>query len=250
MNTTSKEEYPRLTERDPSDIKKMYEIAFDQAIHTSWSDDTWKNVPHKKSLILLPDGFQPQCAGLEYPTQMAYCYTKPEDIRSEWFEQELSAVILFTEPTLSRLSHWLSVLHNILKAVATGAEWIIVPGPYTDREWEKTMDQIRDIAEGTMLWFNPGETLCCTILHRLDGVSDFGRENRRNDVSILLQLISRQMDMAVEETRVEVVGDFLHCTSKCSNCTIWTSEAGHLGLVACKASACIADAPPGLSCFS
>ncbi|PIO70778.1 putative endoribonuclease L-PSP [Teladorsagia circumcincta] len=60
------------------------------------------------------------------------------------------------------------------------------------------------------------------------------------------QLISRQMDIAVEETRVEVVDDFLHCPSGCSNCSIGTSEAGHLGLVAGKATACIADAAPAL----
>ncbi|PIO59320.1 hypothetical protein TELCIR_19220 [Teladorsagia circumcincta] len=188
MNAVSKEEHPRLTDRDPSDIKKIYEIVFDQAIHMSWSEDTWRNVPQKKSLILFPDGFQPQCAGLEYPSQMAYCYTKPEDIRSEWFEQELSAVILFTEPTLTRLSHWLPALHNILKAVGTGAEWIIVPGPHTNKEWEKAVDQIRDIAEGKVIpcetlkprikvllpqnrenW--PGQLWCClrdrTLLHGL-----------------------------------------------------------------------------------
>ncbi|PIO70072.1 hypothetical protein TELCIR_08086 [Teladorsagia circumcincta] len=53
----------------------------------------------------------------------------------------------------------------------------------------------------TMFRFDPVETACCTILHRLDGMSGFGRENW-DDVSIPSQLIRRQMDMAIGEIRL------------------------------------------------
>ncbi|PIO64185.1 hypothetical protein TELCIR_14197 [Teladorsagia circumcincta] len=126
---------------------------------------------------------------------MAYCYTKPEDIRSEWFEQELSALILFTEPTLSRLSHWLPALHNILKAVATGAEWIIVPGPYTDKEWEKAMDQIRDIAEGTVI-------SCEALKPRIKILLPQNRENCSCDSTLAYQFkgFRRQTSLSDFET--------------------------------------------------
>ncbi|EPB74404.1 hypothetical protein ANCCEY_06525 [Ancylostoma ceylanicum] len=49
-------------------------------------------------------------------------------------------------------------------------------------------------------------------LYRLDGMSDFGRENRRDDIFILMAW--REVDMAVEEVRVEVVDDILHYPSR------------------------------------
>ena len=45
-------------------------------------------------------------------------------------------------------------------------------------------------------------------------MSHFGRENLRNDMSIFPQMVRRQVNMAVEEIRVEVVDDFLHSPSR------------------------------------
>ncbi|EPB78051.1 hypothetical protein ANCCEY_02834 [Ancylostoma ceylanicum] len=61
---------------------------------------------------------------------------------------------------------------------------------------------------------NPVGTGRCTILHRLDGMSDFERENRRGEISILPEMVWREVDMAVEEVRVEVVDDLLHYPSR------------------------------------
>ncbi|EPB66990.1 protein tyrosine kinase [Ancylostoma ceylanicum] len=65
-----------------------------------------------------------------------------------------------------------------------------------------------------MFGSNPIGNGRCTIPHRLDGMSDFGRENRRDDKSILPEMAWREVDMAVEELRVEVVDDILHYPSR------------------------------------
>ncbi|EYC21753.1 hypothetical protein Y032_0018g3512 [Ancylostoma ceylanicum] len=64
-----------------------------------------------------------------------------------------------------------------------------------------------------MFGSDPVGTGRCTILNRLDGMSDFGRENRRDDKSILPEMAWREVDKAVEEVRVEVVDDLLHYPS-------------------------------------
>ncbi|EYC24767.1 hypothetical protein Y032_0013g2098 [Ancylostoma ceylanicum] len=61
-----------------------------------------------------------------------------------------------------------------------------------------------------MFGSNPVGTGHCTILHRHGGMLDFKRENRKDDLSILPEMVWRKVDMAVEEVRVEVVDDLLH----------------------------------------
>ncbi|VDO78612.1 unnamed protein product [Heligmosomoides polygyrus] len=60
---------------------------------------------------------------------------------------------------------------------------------------------------------DPVGTGCCTLLHRRDGVSDLGRENRGDKVSILRKMAWGQVDVAIEEIGVEVVNSLLHSPS-------------------------------------
>ncbi|EYC29624.1 hypothetical protein Y032_0006g3079 [Ancylostoma ceylanicum] len=88
-----------------------------------------------------------------------------------------------------------------------------------------------------------------TILYLLDGMSDFERENRRDDISILPDMVWRELDMAVEEIRVEVVDDLLHYPSRWGDRSIWAPEGCHLGLTVGEVSAGVADASPCLCGF-
>ncbi|VDO68126.1 unnamed protein product [Heligmosomoides polygyrus] len=97
---------------------------------------------------------------------------------------------------------------------------------------------------------DPVENRCCTLLHRQDGVSDLGRENRGNDVSIRRKMAWGPVDVAIEEIGVEVVDDHLHGPSGRSDGSVRTSESDHLGLEDGEVPASIADAQPCLCCFS
>ncbi|VDO91164.1 unnamed protein product [Heligmosomoides polygyrus] len=102
---------------------------------------------------------------------------------------------------------------------------------------------------------DPVRTGCCTFLHRRDGVSDLGRENRGDDEDRVLYVSSPtrwrvgsrkgeqrgrriqpaedalgQVDVAIEEIGVEIVNDLLHGSSGRGNGSVGTSESGHLGL--------------------
>ncbi|XGW10426.1 hypothetical protein V3C99_012149, partial [Haemonchus contortus] len=54
------------------------------------------------------------------------------------------------------------------------------------------------------------------------------------------KMAGRHVDVAVEEIRVEVVDDLLHCPSGCSNCSVRTTKGSHLSLV-------IGEIPPGFA---
>ncbi|VDO07668.1 unnamed protein product [Haemonchus placei] len=71
-------------------------------------------------------------------------------------------------------------------------------------------------------------------------MSNFRRGNRSKDISILPQTVDRQVDVAVEEIRVEVEDCVLQYPSMCSN---WSVEVD-------EAPAGFADARPGLGGFS
>ncbi|VDP40208.1 unnamed protein product [Heligmosomoides polygyrus] len=91
-----------------------------------------------------------------------------------------------------------------------------------------------------------GASETCPFLHRRDGMSDLGRENRGNDVSILRKMAWGQVDVAIEEIGVEVVDDLLRGPSGKGD----GSESGHLGLEVGEVPAGIADAQTCLCCFS
>ncbi|VDO54790.1 unnamed protein product [Haemonchus placei] len=53
-----------------------------------------------------------------------------------------------------------------------------------------------------MLWFGPVGTVCRTVLRRCDGMSNFGRENKRDDISVLPKMVAschEDMKKAVEQ---------------------------------------------------
>uniref|UniRef100_A0A8L8K4I7 Aquaporin n=1 Tax=Heligmosomoides polygyrus TaxID=6339 RepID=A0A8L8K4I7_HELPZ len=82
--------------------------------------------------------------------------------------------------------------------------------------------------------------------------SDFGKEKRRNDASILRKMAWGQVDVAIaiEETGVEVVDDLLHGSSGRGDGSVRTSESGHLFLEVGEAPAGSADVQPCLCSFS
>ncbi|KAK6733495.1 hypothetical protein RB195_017319 [Necator americanus] len=57
----------------------------------------------------------------------------------------------------------------------------------------------------------------------------------------------RQVDMAVEEIRVEVVDDFLHPPSRCNCCSLRVPESSHPLLATGEVSTGIADAFPAFA---
>ncbi|VDO63294.1 unnamed protein product [Heligmosomoides polygyrus] len=110
---------------------------------------------------------------------------------------------------------------------------IVVVSQGVDERWREVLQVFSS---------DPVRTGCCTFLHRRDGVSDLGRENRWDDVSILRKMAWGQVDVAIEEIGVEVVDDLLHGPSGRGDGSVGTSESGHLGLEVSEVSAGIAYA--------
>ena len=71
-------------------------------------------------------------------------------------------------------------------------------------------------------------------------MSYFGRENNWNVIFVLLDLIWKKVDVAVEEVRVDVVYDFLHRLSRSSDCSVQASEGDHLVFVIGEGSSGVA----------
>ncbi|KAK6748728.1 hypothetical protein RB195_001381 [Necator americanus] len=63
-------------------------------------------------------------------------------------------------------------------------------------------------------------------------------------------MVRRQVDMAVEEIRVEVVDGFLYSPSRCNGYSLRVPESSHPRLATGEVSTGIADASPRLCCFS
>ena len=104
---------------------------------------------------------------------------------------------------------------------------------------DKYRRQILQVFGSDLVW-----TGCCTHLYLQNGVSDFGREDIGNNISILRNLVCGQVDVADKEIRVEVMNNPLHCPSGRCDRSIRMSEGSHLGLVAGEGQLSVANIFP------
>ncbi|XGW27842.1 hypothetical protein V3C99_007995 [Haemonchus contortus] len=79
---------------------------------------------------------------------------EPDDVQAAWFDEERSAVMLFSP---ARYVEWMDALRwmnawfLVVQALAKGVELYVLPGPKDDRSWGTAVDLLRNFAEETVL---------------------------------------------------------------------------------------------------
>ncbi|KAK6061397.1 hypothetical protein COOONC_00933 [Cooperia oncophora] len=69
--------------------------------------------------------------------------------RTLWFEEEFSAIILFSSAHYTEPMRWKSAWYLLMKAVSEGAGLITLARPQDDEDWGRNMNLLRDFIEET-----------------------------------------------------------------------------------------------------
>ncbi|XGW30753.1 hypothetical protein V3C99_009593 [Haemonchus contortus] len=114
-----------------------------------WSSGSENLLKPRRSLVLLPEGFEEVLSCFETASMTAQSMKTLDDVDPSWFEEELSAVVLFSPVRYEEPLRWKNVWYSLMHAIAKGAELIALPGPQDDENWGKSVDLIRDFMEET-----------------------------------------------------------------------------------------------------
>ncbi|KAL6723808.1 hypothetical protein Aduo_018775 [Ancylostoma duodenale] len=79
--------------------------------------------------------------------QVAYAHLGSADFRREWFEGEISAIVLFTPTHNATADDWYWPWMWILACVANGAELFCLPGFRDEETWGFGIDFVRDFCD-------------------------------------------------------------------------------------------------------
>ncbi|WKX94573.1 hypothetical protein Q1695_011672 [Nippostrongylus brasiliensis] len=139
--------FPPRTRTDPYHLPRMFATASKYADDHPWTTTSWSLIKPRRNLLLLPKGFEEVTMCFESSLMTAKVVSMPEDIVPEWFEEEYSAVIMFTIVDYAEPLRWKGALFHLLNAVARGAELIAFAGPQDSSDWGKTVDLMRDFME-------------------------------------------------------------------------------------------------------
>ncbi|KAK6012479.1 zinc knuckle [Ostertagia ostertagi] len=142
--------YPPRSNSDPYNLPSIYSDAVKFADMHPWTATSWKLLQPRRTLVILPEGFQDVLECFESSLMSARLAREPDDVQPRWFEEEFSAVIIFSPARFVEVSRWRSAWFLIMQAVARGAELIALAGPKDDQDWGKAVDQLRDIIEETI----------------------------------------------------------------------------------------------------
>uniref|UniRef100_A0A7I4YHH5 RNA-directed DNA polymerase n=1 Tax=Haemonchus contortus TaxID=6289 RepID=A0A7I4YHH5_HAECO len=144
--------YLPRSKSDPYNLPNMYVDAVKFANENPWTEMSWRLVKPRRTLIVLPEGFQGVLDCFESPLMTAKLAIEPDDIQAAWFEEEeWSAIMLFSPARYVVASRWMNAWFLLVQAVAKGAELYVLPGPKDDRSWGITVDLLRDFAEETVV---------------------------------------------------------------------------------------------------
>ncbi|VDP11908.1 unnamed protein product [Heligmosomoides polygyrus] len=142
--------WPPRSGADPYHLPRMHHAAMRYADENPWNAESWKQLKPRRSLILLPEGFEDTRMCFEHKTMTAKVIRCPEDIEPEWFDEEFSAVLLISPSKFAETMRWRGAWFLLMQAVAKGAELVCLPGPQDDQEWGRSVDLLRDLMEETV----------------------------------------------------------------------------------------------------
>ncbi|KAL6742338.1 hypothetical protein Aduo_015496 [Ancylostoma duodenale] len=141
--------HPRSSQ-DPYHLPQLFPQATAFANRNPWTAASWNQLKPRKTLVLLPEGFDETLKCFESEMMAAKVMRSPEDVDPERFEAELSAVVVFSPASCTDALRWKSAWVLFMQAVAQGAELIALPGPQDDDGWGRTIDMMRDLMEETI----------------------------------------------------------------------------------------------------
>ncbi|KAK6017926.1 hypothetical protein OSTOST_16543 [Ostertagia ostertagi] len=99
--------HPSRTPGDPYDLPSLFDYACNWARAHPWTETLWKELPPKKTLVLLPCDFKEHIYSIQSHCQLVRVYAKPDDVKETWCQDEFSAVVLFSPPKRSPVQHGL-----------------------------------------------------------------------------------------------------------------------------------------------
>ncbi|EYB94572.1 hypothetical protein Y032_0170g268 [Ancylostoma ceylanicum] len=140
---------PPRSHNDPYHLPHLFPKAVDFANRNPWTSASWTLLKPRKTLVLLPEGFDETLRCFESEMMLAKVMHNPEDVDPNWFEEELSAVVVFSPASYWSALRWRTPWVLFIQAVAQGAELIALPGPQDDETWGKSVDMLRDLMEET-----------------------------------------------------------------------------------------------------
>ncbi|KAK6017442.1 zinc knuckle [Ostertagia ostertagi] len=144
------EPHPRRTNEDPYDLPSLFDYACSWAQAHPWSEDLWKSLPPKKSLVLLPFEFKEHVYSIQSHCQLVHVYSKPDDVQESWCQDEYSAVVLFSPSKAFDSGAWAKAWQLILAMISDGIELFVLGCPRDSRQWPKAIDGLRDMCEETV----------------------------------------------------------------------------------------------------
>ncbi|KAL6730720.1 hypothetical protein Aduo_001670 [Ancylostoma duodenale] len=140
---------PPRSHHDPYHLPLLFPKAVDFANRNPWTAASWTLLKPRKTLLLLPEGFDETLRCFESELMIPKVMRTPEDVEPEWFEDDLSAIVVFSPASCWSALRWRSAWVLFIQAVAQGAELIALPGPQDDEAWGKSIDMMRDLMEET-----------------------------------------------------------------------------------------------------
>ncbi|KAL6722905.1 hypothetical protein Aduo_017975 [Ancylostoma duodenale] len=140
---------PPRSHHDPYHLPLLFPEAVDFANRNPWTAASWTLLKPRKTLLLLPEGFDETLRCFESELMIPKVMHTPEDVEPEWFEDDLSAIVVFSPASCWSALRWRSAWVLFIQAVAHGAELIALPGPQDDEAWGKSIDMMRDLMEET-----------------------------------------------------------------------------------------------------
>ncbi|EYC07872.1 hypothetical protein Y032_0068g180 [Ancylostoma ceylanicum] len=143
-------EHPPRNSRDPINLGNVADKAREFVKSNPWTNSSWKLLKPRKSLILLPAGFENVVKCLESDTQKALLMRKPEDVQPEWFTEDYSAIVVFSTAEFAGTTRWRGAWTLLTQAVARGSELIALSGPRNGDDWGRSVDLMRDLFEETI----------------------------------------------------------------------------------------------------
>ncbi|KAK6032247.1 hypothetical protein OSTOST_01572, partial [Ostertagia ostertagi] len=144
------EPHPRRTNEDPYDLPSLFDYACSWAQAHPWSDELWKSLPPKKSLVLLPSSSKKHVYSIQSHCQLVHVYSKPDDVQESWCQDEYSAVVLFSPSKAFDSGAWAKAWQLILAMISDGIELFVLGCPRDNRQWPKAIDGLRDMCEETV----------------------------------------------------------------------------------------------------
>ncbi|KAK6018224.1 hypothetical protein OSTOST_16202 [Ostertagia ostertagi] len=142
--------HPSRTPGDPYDLPSLFDYACNWARAHPWTETLWKELPPKKTLVLLPCDFKEHIYSIQSHCQLVRVYAKPDDVKETWCQDEFSAVVLFSPSRAFPSAAWAQAWQLMLGMVSDGVELFILGTPRDKVQWPKAIDGLRDICEETV----------------------------------------------------------------------------------------------------